>query len=96
MSIFSVYKCIFFIPIFFNYYLQTVMERVSRLTMADIIPSIDSLINQPVLGTCYKFKTDIYRFHDGRVYIHVFQKVILCLEALNVNIGPCSLLQKIF
>ena len=41
-------------------------------------------------------KTDIYRFHDGRIYIHVFQKVILCLEALNVNISPCSLLQKIF
>ena len=45
------------------------MERVSRLTMADIIPSIDSLINQPVLGTCYKFKTDIYRFHDGMICI---------------------------
>ena len=70
------------------------MERVSRLTMADIIPSIDSLINQPVLGTCYKFKTDIYRFHDGMMYRHVFGKVILCLAALNVSIKPLCLIAK--
>ena len=41
------------------------MRRLARMTVADLIPSIDSLISPPQLGTCYRFQTDLYRFSDG-------------------------------
>ncbi|XP_067939535.1 1-phosphatidylinositol 3-phosphate 5-kinase-like [Watersipora subatra] len=60
---------------------SSVMKRAARMTMADVIPSIDVLISRPQLGTCYRFQTDLYRFHDG------YYKTLMVFSGCPANLG---------
>ena len=44
---------------------QSVMERVSRFTQADIVPSVDSLVSKTAMGFCHTFKTQNFTLPDG-------------------------------
>ena len=45
------------------------MERVSRFTQADIVPSVDSLVSKTAMGFCHTFKTQTYSMPDGKSYL---------------------------
>ena len=49
-------------------YFQSVMVRMSRLTQADIVPSIDGLVNRPQLGFCHNFKVHTFSLPHGKCY----------------------------
>lgn len=65
---------------------QTVINRVSRYTQADIISSIDKLATQPNLGKCAKFKTVTYRWHDTA-------KTFIFLTGIPKELG-CTILLR--
>ncbi|XP_074643443.1 1-phosphatidylinositol 3-phosphate 5-kinase-like isoform X3 [Tubulanus polymorphus] len=43
----------------------TVMQRVARFTLADIVPSIDGLVSKPRLGICHKFYSQQFTLPNG-------------------------------
>ena len=43
------------------------MERISRATQADIVPSVDSLVSKTSMGFCHTFKTQTYNLPDGKI-----------------------------
>ena len=51
---------------------QSVLERVSRFTQADIITSIDGLVSKTALGLCHTFYTQANSLPDGQYEVHGF------------------------
>lgn len=64
---------------------ESVMQRVARSTMADLVTSIDSLVNAPVLGKCHLFELRTFRFDDG------YFKTLMYFDGCPANLG-CTVL----
>lgn len=47
---------------------QTILERLSRCTDADLVSSVDAHIGRPKLGTCQKFYLKKYDTESGRCF----------------------------
>ncbi|ELU02982.1 hypothetical protein CAPTEDRAFT_176607 [Capitella teleta] len=60
---------------------QSVLERVSRFTGADIISSIDGLVSIGALGTCPSFSTHVFSLGDGRT------KTLMYFDGLPAHLG---------
>lgn len=59
----------------------SVMERLSRFTQADIVPSIDGLVKRPNLGFCHGFKTCNFILPSGET------KTMLCFDGCATHLG---------
>ncbi|KAL5017949.1 hypothetical protein ScPMuIL_003671 [Solemya velum] len=59
----------------------SVMERLSRFTQADIVPSIDGLVKRPNLGFCHGFKTCNFLLTSGET------KTMLCFDGCATHLG---------
>lgn len=47
---------------------QTILERLSRCTNADLVSNVDAHIGRPKLGTCQKFYLKKYDTDNGSYY----------------------------
>ncbi|XP_046543785.1 LOW QUALITY PROTEIN: 1-phosphatidylinositol 3-phosphate 5-kinase-like [Haliotis rubra] len=60
---------------------QSVMERVARVTQADIVPSIDGLVSRPKLGFCHSFKCQPYLLPNGDL------KTVVVMDGCATHLG---------
>ncbi len=42
------------------------LARVARLTQADVVTSVDSLVSKPTLGGCRNFSVETFILPDGK------------------------------
>ncbi|KAK6165394.1 hypothetical protein SNE40_022328 [Patella caerulea] len=64
-----------------------VMERLSRFTQTDIIPSIDSLAGSPNLGVCHTFRTQAYTLPSGE------NKTVVIFDGCATHLG-CTVIVR--
>ncbi|XP_048238602.1 1-phosphatidylinositol 3-phosphate 5-kinase-like isoform X1 [Haliotis rufescens] len=60
---------------------QSVMERVARITQADIVSSIDGLVSRPKLGFCHSFKCQPYPLPNGGL------KTVVVMDGCATHLG---------
>lgn len=58
---------------------QSILERLSRCTDADLVTNVDAHIGRPKLGTCSKFYLKKYDMKNGKFYCETFPNIKKCL-----------------
>lgn len=51
---------------------ESVLEKVSRFTQADIVTSVDAHISKPQLGTCQLFYLKTYQTENGWLLLFIY------------------------